>query len=177
MVCGQWRAANQPIAMFDFFDDVPEAGARQSHSAGILEYPRRGRGCHARSAERPVSGSLRSSSTSALRFCRATADGNVLHEVAQVFTFSTGVSGKIPWPRLKMCPGLRRPVPANHSRALAAPFQSANSSTGSRFPCTAPGSSAISSPHPAECASRGRPLRPRSPSSKAAGSRYRYRNK
>src|ERR1700690_3190415 len=57
---------------------------------------------------------------------------------ARFFTFSTGVSGRMPWPRLKMWPGR----PAAWRRMASArdliSFQSAKSSTGSRLPCTAP---------------------------------------
>ena len=49
-------------------------------------------------------------------------------------TLSTGVSGRIPWPRLKMCPG-RVPVRFSSSCTLARNSGSgANSATGSRLP-------------------------------------------
>src|SRR6516162_8489257 len=56
---------------------------------------------------------------------------------ARFFTLSTGVSGRMPCPRLKMRPGR----PAARRRISSArdfsSFQSAKSNTGSRFPCTA----------------------------------------
>src|ERR1039457_844416 len=49
-------------------------------------------------------------------------------------TFSTGVSGRIPWPRLKMWPG-RVPVRFSNSCTLARNSGSgAKSATGSRLP-------------------------------------------
>src|SRR5664279_2898081 len=56
---------------------------------------------------------------------------------ARSFTLVTGVCGKMPWPRLKMCPG--RPS-ARRRMCSARRFSSghdANSVTGSRLPCTA----------------------------------------
>src|ERR1035441_8278427 len=56
---------------------------------------------------------------------------------AKSFTLETGVCGKMPWPRLKMCPG--RPS-ARRRMCSARRFSSghdANSVTGSRLPCTA----------------------------------------
>ncbi len=50
------------------------------------------------------------------------------------FTFSTGVSGRMPWPRLKMWPGR---VPVRRSRSctlLRSSGSGANSATGSRLP-------------------------------------------
>src|SRR6266566_3395460 len=71
---------------------------------------------------------------------------------ASAFTFSTGVSGKMPWPKLKMCPGR----PAARSRISWAQsftfFQAENSTTGSRFPCTAP--SLPSFDHPSSSGTR-----------------------
>ena len=52
-------------------------------------------------------------------------------------TFSTGVCGSTPWPRLKMWPG-RPPARASTSRARRRTVsRSASSTTGSRLPCTA----------------------------------------
>src|SRR5271170_4280951 len=52
-------------------------------------------------------------------------------------TFSTGVSGRMPWPRLKMWPGRPAAWRKMSSARFLSSFQSAKSSTGSRLPCTA----------------------------------------
>src|SRR5579872_399404 len=59
---------------------------------------------------------------------------NSLTKFTRARTFSTGVSGRIPCPRLKMCPA-RPPAWARISEVRARnSFWSANKSTGSRFP-------------------------------------------
>src|SRR6478752_6014474 len=54
-----------------------------------------------------------------------------------IFTFCSGVSGRIPCPRLKMCP-VRPPERRKISSAADETCsQDEKSTTGSRFPCTA----------------------------------------
>ncbi len=53
------------------------------------------------------------------------------------FTFSTGVSGKIPCPRLKICPGLDPVRFSNSCTRARSSGIGAISTAGSRFPCTA----------------------------------------
>src|ERR1700684_2802566 len=57
--------------------------------------------------------------------------------LARSFTFSTGVCGRMPWPRLKMWPGRASARRRICSARLFTSRQDANSVIGSRFPCTA----------------------------------------
>src|ERR1700679_629107 len=64
------------------------------------------------------------------------APNSFTHSTTRI-TFSTGVPGTMPWPRLKMCPGL---PPAAVSTSCTFAFNTcsgANSAMGSRLPCTA----------------------------------------
>src|SRR5271165_5435903 len=66
--------------------------------------------------------------------------GDVLNSCtksARFFTLSTGVSGKMPCPRLKMWPGRLSASRRMCSARCFTSFHEANSVTGSRFPCTA----------------------------------------
>ena len=55
---------------------------------------------------------------------------------------SGSVSGRTPWPRLKMCPSAARPSATIRRTSASMTGQSASSSAGSRLPCTtAPGPS------------------------------------
>src|SRR5271166_327194 len=56
---------------------------------------------------------------------------------ARFLTLSTGVSGKMPCPRLKMWPGRLSASRRMCSARCFTSFHEANSVTGSRFPCTA----------------------------------------
>src|SRR5215469_10031655 len=77
------------------------------------------------------------------KLCHGETRGIVLEECsctysATTFTFSTGVSGRMPCPRLKMWP-LRPPARWRISWAQTRTcWRSEKSTTGSRFPCTAP---------------------------------------
>src|SRR6185437_23900 len=51
-------------------------------------------------------------------------------------TASTGVVGKTPWPRLKMCPGRPSARAMMSWTRASSSAGGANSATGSRFPCT-----------------------------------------
>jgi len=94
-----------------------------------------------------------------------------LHNFASILTFSTGVSGRMPCPKLKMCPGRQRSA-AECLRTRLHSGQPAKSSTGSRFPCTAPDPTA-SQPDPAESASPDRSPQRRFLSSTIRGSAVR----
>ena len=52
-------------------------------------------------------------------------------------TFSTGVSGRMPWPRLKMWPGPRAGALQQFMHAHRSSGKGAISTAGSRLPCTA----------------------------------------
>src|SRR5215469_12822302 len=79
---------------------------------------------------------LRRLSPSDLRFVDPAAECSCTN-FARFLTFSTGVSGRMPWPRLKIWPD-RPPARSRMSSARDfSSFQSAKRSTGSRFPCTA----------------------------------------
>ena len=65
------------------------------------------------------------------------ADRRFVDRRTRARTFSTGVCGSTPWPRLKMCPA-RPPAWASTSAARRRTSSGVvNSTIGSRFPCTA----------------------------------------
>src|SRR5271166_793631 len=71
-------------------------------------------------------------------FLAAVADElNSCTKSARLFTLSTGVSGKMPWPRLKMCPGRLSASRRMCSARCFTSLHEANNVTGSKFPCTA----------------------------------------
>ena len=66
-------------------------------------------------SERPVPENTSQDPTAERLLRAASAQGLKSRTISTTaFTFSTGVSGRIPWPKLKMCPGLV-PVRFNNS--------------------------------------------------------------
>src|SRR6516225_6125370 len=67
----------------------------------------------------------------------AAVEENSCTNCARFLTLSTGVCGRMPCPRLKMCPGRPSARRRMCSARCFSSFHEAKSSTGSRFPCTA----------------------------------------
>src|ERR1019366_1967041 len=127
---GQGRAANQRVAMLHLahhrFRHGPAARDVLQELGNVLHLLRTA-----------VSDEQHRRLAHSLLAGLAAVKPNSCTNCARSFTLETGVCGKMPWPRLKMCPG--RPS-ARRRMCSARRFSSghdANSNTGSRLPCTA----------------------------------------
>src|ERR1700679_2773593 len=112
--------------MLQFFHNLQRERPPPRHFAQILRHLSQHIGCSMREQQHRAL---------ALLFDHC-APNSFTHSTTRI-TFSTGVAGTMPWPRLKMCPG--RPAAAvstSFTRAFKT-SSGANSVMGSRLPCTA----------------------------------------
>src|ERR1700677_4565528 len=110
--------------MLQLFHDLLRKRPTTRHFAEILRHLPQHIGC-------PMREQQHRASTLLTDHC---APNSFTHSTTRI-TFSTGVPGTMPWPRLKICPG-RPPAAVNTSCTFAFSTSSgANSAMGSRLPC------------------------------------------